>query len=450
MPHALIVDDDLSLMLGLAEMVQREGFTTSTAGSVAQAREALAERTPDVMLIDLNLPDGLGIDLLTDLEQMPRTQAIIMTSHGSIEQAVEAMRKGAVHFLTKPLDFAAIKATLATVQHARRLTDEVASLRGELRELGHFGALVGAAPNMQRVFDLIERVARTDATVLIVGETGTGKELVAQSIHSLSRRRLGEFVAVNCGAVSPTLIESELFGHERGSFTGAQRQHRGHFERANKGTLFLDEITEMPADLQVKLLRVLETRTIQRVGGQETLPIDVRILASTNRSLPEAIAAGKLREDLHYRLAVFPIHVPPLRERIEDVEMLARHFLSELNRLEGTTKEFSRAALVGLKSHQWPGNVRELRNVVQRAFIMSEDVIGSESIPVGECPAVVAGSGSSAFTASMKAGMSLAEAERQLILATLAHCDADKKQAATILGISLKTLYTRLREYKVS
>ena len=290
-----------------------------------------------------------------------------------METAVEALRRGVADYLTKPVDFARVKMVLANLTRTRELKEEIGSLRGELRSLGRFGLLIGASRAMQGVYDLIAKVARTDATVLLTGETGTGKEVVAQTIHRLSRRHKEPFVAVNCGAVSATLIESELFGHERGSFTGADRTHKGVFEQAHRGTLFLDEITEMPVELQVRLLRVLETGTLTRVGGTETLRVDVRVIAATNRRREEAVAAGTLREDLLYRLNVFPIALPPLREREDDVELLAKHFLAELNRAEGAGKQLTRAALARLRAHAWPGNVRELRNVVQRAFIVAED-----------------------------------------------------------------------------
>jgi DNA-binding NtrC family response regulator len=279
--------------------------------------------------------------------------------------------------------------------------------------------------------------------VLLLGETGTGKELCAQTIHEMSRRRHAAFLPVNCGAVSPHLIESELFGHERGSFTGAERSHRGHFERAHAGTIFLDEITEMPPELQVKLLRVLETGAVMRVGGSEPVKVDVRVIAAGNRPPDRALADGKMREDLLYRLNVFPITLPPLRERREDVALLAQHFLDALNQEnEGPPKQLTRAALDRLRSHPWPGNVRELKNVLQRAFILSPGDIGVDSLPVG---VVEERMGSSLV---MRVGMPVAEAERRLILATLEHCDGDKKKAAEILGISLKTLYNRLNEYK--
>jgi DNA-binding NtrC family response regulator len=336
---------------------------------------------------------------------------------------------------------------LGHLTRTRDLTSQIGSLRGELRSLGRFGLMVGASPAMQRVYDLLARVGRKDATVLLVGETGTGKEMAAQTIHRLSRRHNEPFVAVNCGAVSATLIESELFGHERGSFTGADRMHRGVFEQANRGTLFLDEVSEMPAELQVRLLRVLETGTITRVGGTDTLKVDVRVIAASNRRPEAAVAAGKLREDLLYRLNVFPITLPPLRERGEDVELLANHFLAELNRPEGTEKRFTTPALVRMRSHSWPGNVRELRNVVHRAFIVSDEAIGADTLPLQAAPAAAAGEEVEPGRLLFRPGTRIAEVEKALIVATLEHFDRDKKRTAEALGISLKTLYNRLNEY---
>ncbi len=444
MPHALIVDDDMNFLMGLTEVVGREGFTAATARTLKDARLELGKNKPDVLLVDLHLPDGSGMELLKDVDTAPAPEVILITGHASVETAVEALRRGASDYLTKPVDFARVKMVLANLVRTRELKEEIGSLRSELRKLGRFGPLIGASAPMQRVYDLIARVAPTEATTLVTGETGTGKELVAQTIHELSRRHKEAFLPVNCGAVSPTLIESELFGHERGSFTGAERVHRGYFERANRGTLFLDEVTEMPLDLQVKLLRVLETGTVTRIGGSDSIKVDVRVLGATNRRPEEAVASGKLREDLLYRLNVFPIQLPPLRDRRDDIELLAEHFLSQQNKDQGTSKEFSRAAMERLRTHNWPGNVRELRNVVQRAFIMAEEDIGLDSLPLG---VVEEAQGSSL---AMKVGTSIAEAERRLILATLEHFEGDKKRAADILKISLKTLYNRLNEYKTA
>jgi DNA-binding NtrC family response regulator len=444
MPHALIVDDDLNFRLGIAEVVGREGFTTATAGSLAEARSMIGEKDPDVVLTDLQLPDGSGLDLLPDLQER-NAETILVTGHASVETAVDALRQGAADYLTKPVDFARVKTVLANVSRTRELKREIGTLRTELRKLGRFGPLIGSASAMQRVYDLISKVAPTEASIVITGETGTGKELVAQTIHQQSRRHKEAFLPVNCGAVSPNLIESELFGHERGSFTGAERVHRGYFERAHRGTLFLDEVTEMPQELQVKLLRVLETGVVTRVGGTEALKVDARVIAATNRKPEEAVAQGKLREDLLYRLNVFPILLPPLRERREDVGLLAEHFLALLNRQEGTQKRFSGESLQRLARHTWPGNVRELRNTIQRSFILADDQIDVEDLPA---PMREVESGESNF--NLKVGVSIAEAERRLITLTLESCGQDKKRAAGVLGISLKTLYNRLNEYRAA
>jgi len=304
-----------------------------------------------------------------------------------------------------------------------------------------FGALIGACAAMQEVYELIGLVARSDASIFIAGETGTGKEVVARAVHALSRRSKEAFLAVNCGAVSTTLIESELFGHERGSFTGADRRHRGFFERANRGTLFMDEIGEMPRELQVKLLRVLESSEVTRVGGAEPIRIDVRIIAATNRPLRELVAAGALRKDLYYRLNVFPIVLPPLRERGRDVDLLAEHFLGELNSADGTAKQLTPGSRERLRRHAWPGNLRELRNVIQRAFILAGDAQGVEALPLisaeTDCVDVV-----------VPAGTPIAVAKRQLILATLNQFGGDKRKVASALKISLKPLYARLSEYR--
>ena len=319
MLHALVVDDDMHSLSALAELVEAEGFDTATADNLAQARSKLEQRLPDVVLSDLMLPDGRGTELLKELLEEPTVEVILITGKATVETAVEALRLGAFDYLTKPIDLGRLKTLLARVKDTRELKQEVSSLRAELRDLGRFGPMVGTAPAMQRVYDLIDKVAPTEATAFLIGESGTGKELAAETVHRLSKRRKGPYLPLNCGAVSPTLIESELFGHEKGSFTGAQRQHRGYFERASGGTLFLDEITEMPIELQVKLLRVLETGRIMRVGGDREVDINVRVIAATNRNADDAVKDGKLREDLLYRLKVFPITLPPLRDREGDI-----------------------------------------------------------------------------------------------------------------------------------
>jgi len=321
-------------------------------------------------------------------------------------------------------------------------TDRVAPERSP--QFFSFGPMLGGSPAMQAVYDEISRVAPTTASVLIIGESGTGKELVAHTLHQLSERHMAPFIAVNCGAVSPQLIESEMFGHEKGSFTGAIRQHKGYFERAMGGTLFLDEVSEMPADLQVKLLRVLETGLLIRVGSDHEMKVDVRVIAATNRSPGEAVASGKLREDLFYRLQAFPLTLPPLRARRGDIEQLALHFLNIFNRKEGKNKTLSTSALDKLRAHYWPGNIRELKNVMHRAYILADSEIALENLPF-ELSVRLPKANESDITISV--GCSIADAERQLILASLKEYGGNKELTAATLGISLKTLYTRLHAY---
>jgi DNA-binding NtrC family response regulator len=396
---------------------------------------------PDILLTDLQLPDGKGVDLVNDIESRNSTELVMITGHASVESAVEALRLGATDYLVKPVDVERLKSILRRVPRAGELRQEIGELRDELRKLGRFGHILGSSPPMQKLYDQLGRVAPTSATCLLMGESGTGKELAAQTLHDLSRRKKGPFLPLNCGAVSPQLIESELFGHEKGSFTGADRQHKGYFERAHGGTLFLDEITEMPQELQVKLLRVLETGSFTRVGTTQPISADVRLIAATNRNPETAVTDGKLREDLYHRLNVFPISMPPLRERTSDIELLAQHFLDQLNRQESASKSFAPPAIAALYVHSWPGNVRELKNYVQRAFILADEVIDADLAPT----AVAAPESAPILT--VRVGATLDEVGRRLIEATLAECGS-KRKAADMLGISLKTLYNRLAVYK--
>jgi DNA-binding NtrC family response regulator len=442
MAHALIVDDDTDVVEWLQEVARMEGFTVARAQSLREARIELGRQRPDVLLTDLRLPDGEGIELVSELEKPDATEVIIVTGHATVDSAVAALRAGASDYLVKPADLERVQAVLRHAKKTSALQQEIGELRDALRKLGRFGKILGSSQRMQVLYDQLSRVSPTSATALLIGESGTGKELAAATIHELSRRREASFLPLNCGAVAPQLIESELFGHERGSFTGADRQHKGFFERANGGTIFLDEITEMPMELQVKLLRVLETGSFMRVGGTQLISTDVRVVAATNREPEKAVADGKLREDLYHRLNVFPIRLPPLRERGTDMEQLAQCFLDDLNRIEGTNKTFSRDALVRLYQHNWPGNVRELRNYVQRAYIMADDII--------ECDVAVSEpqpKSDDATTITIRVGTPLEEVERRVTMATLVYCGHVKRKAAEILGVSLKTLYNRLEAY---
>jgi DNA-binding NtrC family response regulator len=442
----LVLDDDADFRDSLIRLVEREGFSARGAGTIASARELMSKASFDAVLVDQELPDGQGIELL-EPSTGSRPELIVITGHGNVSDAVGALKDGALDYLTKPLDPAKLRATLANLRRMRGLEKQVSVLRDELRQRGTFGSIIGRSPVMQAVFEMIEKVAPTEASVLIQGDSGTGKELVAQTIHTLSNRRDALLVPVNCGAIPETLIESELFGHERGSFTGADRERKGIFERADHGTLFLDEITEMPIQLQVRLLRVIETGQIQRVGSGSARPTDVRVLAATNRDPQEAIRQGRLREDLYFRLAVFPIRLPPLRERSGDIELLATHFLDRHNQAQRTDKRWSEGALEELASRDWPGNVRELKNAVQRAYILADDELRAADARVAPHRPTTAGEAHDAGALAVQVGSSIAEVERLLIQATLEHVDGNKAMAAKILGISLKTLYVRLNLY---
>ncbi|HSE64518.1 MAG TPA: sigma-54 dependent transcriptional regulator [Thermoanaerobaculia bacterium] len=370
----LIVEDDLATRKGLEESIKDLGGETRSVGTVKEAARAVEEFDPRLMIVDIHLPDGDGIEILRAARETdPDREGIVITGQGSIDNAIEALRAGAVDYLLKPLRPAQLEVVFNRLADRRRLEFEVETLRAELQETGRLGDLVGRAPIMTQIFDVIRRVAKSNAPVLITGASGTGKEVAARTIHRLSRRAAKPFVAFNCGAISPTLIESELFGHERGSFTGADKRRVGYFEEAAGGTLFLDEITEMGSELQVKLLRVLEDRTLRRVGGSQELKVDVRLISATNRDPHDAIKHKKLREDLYYRLNVFPIALPTLAEKREDIPLLAEHFRKLIEEQErGGVAGWDPRALELLQAYEWPGNVRELRNIVHRAYVMTE------------------------------------------------------------------------------
>jgi len=444
-PHALLVDDDADAAETMAMLISSEGFTVATAGSLREARRQMALQEPDIVLLDLMLPDGSGMELFNDARLLPNTELVLITGHASLETSIQALRLGAADYLVKPMSLKQLQGVLSRVTKPSALKAVAGDLESQLESEGHFGALWGRSAPMRRVYEQIARVAPTAVTVFITGESGTGKEVVARTLHELSRRRAQPFLAVNCGAISPHLIESEIFGHEKGSFTGAERQHLGFFERTNGGTLFLDEITEMPLGLQVKLLRVLETGTFMRVGSTQVQEADVRIVAATNRSPAQAVSSGKLREDLLYRLNVFPIHLPALRERAEDVPLIARHFLDQICEREGQVKVFSPSVLDRLAAERWTGNVRELRNVVYRAYVMTPGSMISEEWLPGATAEAPARGGTPTITVHI--GTTLAEIERQVTLATLEHLGRHKEKTAATLGISLKTLYNRLKEY---
>jgi two-component system response regulator AtoC len=460
--HTLIVEDDEDSARMISALVAREGHSVATAHSLQAARRMLAMQSPDLLLLDLHLPDGSGFDLLRDNQLVNDVEVVLMTGQASVDTSVQALRMGAADYLVKPVSPAHLRGLLSRLIRPSRLRDELAQITEQWRETHRFGELIGESEVMQRVYRQISRVAGTAVTVFIHGESGTGKELVARAVHDFSRRREQPFLAINCGALSPHLIESEIFGHEKGSFTGAERQHLGFFERAHGGTLFLDEVTEMPLELQVKLLRVLETGTFMRVGSTQLQQTDVRLIAATNRDAAEAVARGTLREDLLYRLNVFPIALPPLRERGRDAQLIARSFLADMGAQEGVRKHFTDEALARLLEYPWPGNVRELRNAVQRMWVMAAgDAIDAEWLPSARAAVSVPAPSPVPVPAPALAqipsaegmlhipiGARLADVEREVILATFAHCGQQKERTAATLGISMKTLYNRLKEYQ--
>ncbi|HEX6707318.1 MAG TPA: sigma-54 dependent transcriptional regulator [Albitalea sp.] len=445
MSHVLVVDDERDTAAAMATLIAGEGFTVATAGSLYDARRQMALQTPDLVFLDLMLPDGSGMRLLEDGALRSRSEIVLVTAHGDVETSIQALRLGAVDYLLKPIAPDQLHQVLARMRTPHS--------RGALHD-GHdhrFGRLLGRSDAMQRVFQQIQRVAGTSVPVLLSGESGSGKELAASTLHEMSPRSSGAFLALNCGAISPHLMESELFGHEKGSFTGADRDHAGYFERAHGGTLFLDEITEMPPELQVKLLRVLETGSFMRVGSTQLRRCDVRLVAATNREPRRAVESGHLREDLFYRLDVFPIHLPPLRLRRDDIALLAEHFLQAIARQEGVARRVAPAVVAQWRNHDWPGNVRELRNIVHRAYVMAA---GSEIVdaclPRGDDARLVEPSvAAPSATVWVQIGSRWEEIERQVTLATLEHFDGHHQRTCEALGISVKTLYNWLREWSL-
>ncbi|HMH51052.1 MAG TPA: sigma-54 dependent transcriptional regulator [Candidatus Acidoferrum sp.] len=443
----LVVDDEPTEREGLARLVGQWGYEVETASSGEEALSLIESQHPAVVLTDLVLPEMDGLTLLQKLKDTGRPPAVLLiTGHGTVETAVEAMRHGAFDYLTKPVDATRLQILLEKSIEQESLSREVNFLRHQLRQKGSFGQLVGQSKGMQEVYRWIELAATSTAPVLVYGESGTGKELVARTIHDLSNRRNKPFVAINCAAIPETLIESELFGHERGAFTGATERRLGCFELADSGTLFLDEIAEMDNSTQAKLLRVLQEGSFRRVGGGKSeVQVDVRVVAATNRVPSDAMSQGQLREDLFYRLNVFAIALPPLRDRKEDIPLLVRTFVEEFNRqdsrqIRGLTPEAERA----MEQYRWPGNVREVRNVVQRAVVLG----GTGLIDVEHLPENVFRT--AAPSAPAATGVTpIREMEREMIMRALEETGQDKRRAAALLGISLKTLYNKLAKYGI-
>jgi len=452
-PRVLVVDDEDNYREGIATMVRSFGFAVETAADGQEAMQKLTLTPINVLVTDLMMPRMDGFELLKRLSTQPnRPPAIVLTAFGNIETAVQTMHDlGAFWFLEKPIQPSALKVLLERAATQSRLTEETERLQRQLSYQGVLVDLVGACAPMQQVFSMVRQVAPSKAAVLVTGESGTGKELVARAIHHLSPRRNGPFVAINCAALPETLMESELFGHEKGAFTGAVERRAGCFELAQHGTLLLDELAEMPVATQAKLLRVLEDTRVKRLGGKNEIPVDVRVIASTNKVLEEALRKGELREDLYYRLNVFQIHLPPLRQRESDLPMLTEALISMLNAKHSCrVTQVSPDVMEALCSYPWPGNVRELRNVLERGVIMAgEGVIQTAHLPPGFAgPPVPAPEAPSRGALNISVGYTLGQAERSLIEATLHHTNNNKTRAAEILGISLKMLFNKIKEYR--
>jgi DNA-binding NtrC family response regulator len=443
----LIVEDDPPTRVGLTELVRTWGFTTEAAADGEEALQRITAFRPSVIISDLVMPRMGGLDLLRSLkDDGGDLTVVILTAQGTVETAVEAIKEGAYDYLTKPIDPQRLKILLDKIVERQETLREVKVLRRQLRDHGTFGQMIGSSAQMRKVYQVIEQAAPTSASVLISGESGTGKELAAQTIHQLSPRAQMPFVPINCAAIPETLLESEIFGHEKGAFTGASDRREGCFELADGGTLFLDEIAEMTPATQVKLLRVLQERKFRRLGGRAEQTVDVRIIAATNANPTEAVKTGRLREDLYYRLNVFAIELPPLRQRKEDLSLLIQSFLAEFSaRNRKSVSAVDPTAMRILEQYNWPGNVREVRNVIERAVILAAgEFVEPKHLPplVTDSPDVVKP------TISLHPGTTVEEAEKRLILMTLEHTRDNKTRAAEILGISLKTLHNKLNKLR--
>jgi DNA-binding NtrC family response regulator len=452
-PTIVAVEDDPVQQRLLSVVLREAGWRVLIARTGAEALRLLEADRVVALLLDLMLPDRSGEDLLAEVrERHPTLPVIVLSAQGSVERAVGIMRQRPYDYLVKPVDPDRLVRILERARHEQALTDRVAALEREVRATYRFDEIVGAAPQMQRLYDQMEQVLTTRVTVFIAGESGTGKELVAKALHYHGARAKQPFVALNCGAIPESLQESELFGHEKGSFTGAVGTHRGRFEQASGGTLFLDEIGELSLSTQTRLLRVLQESEIQRVGGSTMIPVDVRIISATHRDLEAMVAAGTFREDLYYRLVVFPLELPALRDRREDVPSLLRHFLRRYHRELGTTeRDFDRDALDVLMQYDWPGNVRELENVVQRALVTSRSgAIGVDALPpklVLRAMGIVERATSPSPTGEPESIVPLETLERRAIEQALRLLEGNVSLAAQRLGIGRATLYRRLAQY---
>jgi DNA-binding NtrC family response regulator len=462
----LIVEDEAHARNGLTELVASWGFRAESAADGVEGLERVRQWSPGIVVTDLKMPRMDGMELLARIKELTQPVVVVMlTAQGSIESAVDAMRMGAFDYLPKPVDPARLRSILQNANRQRNEDSNVEreELRRQSREAGVLGELVGSSAQMKAIFQMIDRVAPSNVSVLVTGESGTGKELVARCLHDLSSRRTKPFVAVNCAAIPETLIESEIFGHEKGAFTGAVERRAGCFELAEEGTLLLDEIGEMPMATQAKLLRVLEDRKLRRLGSKAETPVDVRVVAATNKDPQQAVASGQLRGDLFYRLNVFNIQMPPLRDHAEDIPAIAAKMIEDMNQRHGCAiTEIAPALLSKLLAYDWPGNARELRNTIERATILAgsgtikvehlpphfgEPGYATRFAPASDAPAAAPAAMDDSRTVHVEVGTTVDEAERQLILKTLLSTHNNKTRAAEILGITTKTLQNKLKEY---
>lgn len=446
MQSILVIDDEKNMRWVLERGLKPLGYRVETAASGLEGVEKARLNEPDLVIVDLKMPGIDGLDTLKRLkESYPKLPVIMITAHGTVETAIEAMKCGAVDYIMKPFDLEEIKIVIEKNLAVRELVKEVDYLRSELNLKYNGQSIIGQSAAMEKVFALVDRVADSSATIMIYGESGTGKELVARAIHHNSSRKDKPYIQVNCAALPETLLESELFGHEKGAFTGAVARRPGRFELAHRGTLFLDEIGEISPAMQAKLLRVLQEKTFERVGGIESVKVDVRIVAATNRDLTAAIETGAFREDLYYRLNVIPIHLPPLRERKEDIQLLVRYFLDKLD-VKKRIQEVTPEAMQALVNYQWPGNVRELENVIERAVIIAGgDAITLEHVPFNNRPKATGRQ--SIISEIPEDGISLEEVEKLLLVKALAKAEGNQTRAAQLLRISRPTLLYRMEKY---
>jgi len=439
----LLVDDEETLRKVTGRELARAGFAVDTAATLEEARQLLAKKTYHLVLLDVRLPDGNGLDLLTEVrESSPATEVVMLTAYGTVQEAIKALKRGAYDFLTKPYKLAELQAVLEKAMEKQSLQRGHTALKRDVDRLMPSESFIGHSPQIRDMLNLLTRGAVTDSTVLVRGESGVGKELVARAVHRNSLRSRQPFVVVDCASLHENLLQSELFGHEKGAYTGAMRLKHGLFEVADRGTMFLDEIGEVTPALQVKLLRVLETGTFRRLGGTADIQVDVRLIAATNRSLETMMKEGAFREDLYYRLNVFSLHIPPLRERRDDIPLLVEHFIRNSPIVPKRQVGVSPEALEALRRYSWPGNVRELENVIERALILCDGgAIEAEHLPMGV-----------RIEPSLRPSeddgrlVTLEELERRYIRRVLAECKGHRQKAATILGISERNLYRKLKD----